>query len=536
MKAFKPVLGLILASFVSFTAGLVSAATPPDEFIFNSQSEPETLDPQRVTASNDQQLVFNLFEGLITRAQDYVTLKPAIASKWDISKDKKTYTFHIRPNLKWSNGDPMTMEQIRDSFIRAISPTTTNQYIQWYADNVDGVKDFIKNFNTPDKKKFEEKVGIKLSGKDKIEFHLNKPSISFLQYFSQPAFFVVHPSMIDPNSTAWHTPAKFVVNGPFKIVEWTVNKRVVLERNPYYRDVSDVRIKRVVGLLVNDEHTTLNLYRAGQIDWTAENTISSTLVPSLQARTDFHLIPSFGTYLYVFNIKHKPFDDVRVRRALSIAIQRGEITDKVIRAGQVPTNRLVPPGVKGYKPQIDPPAPFEKQVEKAKQLLAEAGFPDGKKFPEVTLMYNTTEGHRRIAEAVQQMWKKYLGINVKLQNMEWKVLLKEQEAKNFDIVRLSWIGDVPDPANMLDSFLSDSGTNYSNWGSAEYDKLVRDSASVTDAKKRFKMLEKAEKILLDEAPIAPIYHYVFYSLMSPRIEGFQPNMFGMYQFKYFSKK
>jgi len=310
----------------------------------------------------------------------------------------------------------------------------------------------------------------------------------------------------------------------------------VMVKNPYYYDADKVSIAKIVAYPIEEESTTFSMYRANQLDWTGENTVPSSMVPVLRKRPDYQFTNTFGTYLYQFNVKKKPLDDVRVRKALSLLIERKHLTDKVLRDGKIPSHLLVPPGVKGYKTIVAPLPSMKARVDQAKKLLAEAGYPDGKGFPEVTILYNTSEGHKKIAQAVQQMWKKQLGVNVKIRNQEWKIFLKEQRAKNYEIARMGWIGDYPDPKTFLEIFHSKSQNNHTNWSSEEFDGLLDQAMKEQDKGKRFEILAKAEKILLDEAPILPMYHYVYYSLMNPKIEGFQPNLFGIYSFRYLKKK
>ncbi|MBN8554934.1 MAG: peptide ABC transporter substrate-binding protein [Deltaproteobacteria bacterium] len=532
-KSLISFLGILLL----IPVGVVSAQTPANEFVYNNSAEPESLDPHRLTTHNDGLLVLQMFEGLLTRDRDYTTLKGAAAEKWDISKDGKTYTFTIRPNLKWSNGDPLTLEHIRNSFIRALDPLVSNQYILWYTDTIVGARELADGFKNADKRKeLEEKFGVKIKGKNQIQIILKAPSAAFIQYVTQPPFSFVHPSMYDPQSKAWNDPSKFIVNGAYKMTEWKVNQAVKLEKNPQFREANSVAIPKITAMAMNDEGATLNLFRTNKIDWTGESTLSSTRVPSLRGDPAFRITPYFATATYLFNMTRAPFTDVRVRRALSLAIHRAELADKVMKGGQIPTTRFIPPGVKNYEYPVVPPKPFDRSIEEAKKLLAAAGFPEGKNFPKAVILYNTQEQNHRVAQAIQQMWKKYLNINLELQNMEWKVFIQEQRARHFDVSRQSWIADYPDPAQLLDIYMSDSGNNHTGWANAKFDKLLRDSASEMNVKKRMAMLGQAEKILMEEVPVVPLYHSVYFSLMSPRMEGFQTNMFGMYQFRYLSKK
>ncbi|MDB5038961.1 MAG: hypothetical protein JWQ35_2489 [Bacteriovoracaceae bacterium] len=521
---------------IAFLLSSLLSVTPPDQFVFNNGVEAETLDPHRLTSVNDSLLALQMFEGLVGMDSTYMKVEPAIASHWEVSKDGLKYTFTIRKGLKWSNGDALTPEQVRNSFIRAMAPEVANPNLENYTHNIEGAAEYVKNYSTPQQKDFEAKLGITLKGKDQIEIKIKKPSALFLNYLADPRCAVVHPSMWKQDSKAWTHPEEFIVNGPYKLKEWVVNKQIVLEKNKNYREASKVKIETIVALPINDQTTTYNLYRTKQIDWTGENTLASTYVSSLRADSEFFLTGAFGTYAYALNVKIKPLDNLKVRKALSLAIHRAEITDKVLKSGVIPTSRLVPPGLDGFKPPIEPPQPFDRQIEQAKTLLAQAGYPDGKGFPTLTLNYNTNEQHHKVAQAIQQMWKKYLNIDVKLDNREWKVFLAEQAQKKYEISRQAWIGEIPDAGDYMEAYLADGPNNHTNWGNAQFDRILRDAHLIRDAKKRNEATAKAEKIILDDAPIIPIYHYVFYSLMSPRIQGFKPNMFGKYQFKYFTKK
>jgi len=510
---------------------------PLKEFVFNNGAEPETLDPHRITAANDGLLGINLFESLLSREADYVTLKPGLAESWKISKDGKVYTFVIRPHLKWSNGENMTIEQIRNSLIRALDPNVANQYVYWYTDYIKGAAALHKCFHSKNRAALEKKLGIQIIDGNKIQITLIKPASYFKYFLSQPPFAVIHPSMYSPDSPAWTQADKFISSGAFKLADWKVNERVVLERNPNLFDADKVFFDKVIAYPINEESTTLNMYNSGQLDWTgASNSISATLVPSLESRKDFYHIPILGTYMYEFNTLRKPFKDVRVRQALAMAVDRKNITDRVLRSGCIPTDRIIPPVVPHYKSVIPPESPLKERVKKANQLLDEAGYKDRSKFPSVTIMYNTTEGHHKVAQAIQQMWKDELGINVQLENMEWKVFLKEQQAKEFDISRKGWIGDYPDPTTFLEIFMSKSENNDSGWKNKAFDDLVNKGVVIQDDQKRYAVLAKAEKILYDEVPAFGIYHYTAYGLIKPNVVGFVPNVHTQYLFRYLSKK
>ncbi len=537
---------------ISLLFCLLLAKTPADTFVMANVSEPETLDPHRLTTHNDAFLAMQIFEGVLGRSSDYGTLKPAIAESWKVSKDGRTYTFMIRKGLRWSNGDPLTVEHIRSSWLRAMRPDIGNSFLNWYTDNIEGALDYVKSFAevkdsttegtqgpaSNDKKgaSAEAKVGIRIKNAQTIEIKLKAASTHFIEYLANPPFFVIHPSMLD-TSDVWQQPEKFVVNGPYVLRSWAINKDTRYEKNKFHWQAASVKIPKFIATVVTEETTVYNLYKSGAIDWTNDNTISTGLIASLRSQPDFYLSPSFATYMFLFNVTKKPFDDKRVRRALALAIHRAEITDKILRGGQVPTQRLVLSGIKGYRPTIIPPWPYDRQLEEARRLLAEAGYPEGKGFPRVTLKYNTTEAHAKIAQAIQQMWKKNLGItSVQLENKEWNVFMKEQSLKQFEISRQTWIGDIADPVSMLELFLGAGSSNYTGWSHPRYDKILTDASQIRDQKKRYQQLAKAEELILGEYPFIPIYHPVWFGLVSSSIKGFEPNPFGFVQLKYLEKR
>ena len=507
-----------------------------DEFAFNNGAEPETLDPHRITAHDAAITSMQMFEGLLTREMDYLKIKLGLAESWSVSPDGKVYKFVLRNAVKWSNGEPITVEQVRASFVRALSPEVASQYMYWYTDYIVGAKELNEAWNKPNRKEVEAKYGVRITGPKTVEIELIKPVGYFKYMLSQPTFAIVHPSMFDPSSKAWTDPSKYIVNSAYNITEWSVNQRITLQKNPQFYDAANVKLNKIFIYPIRDESTVMNMYTTGKLDWTGDNHIASHMVPSLRGRDDFHQMPILGTYMYEFNLKRKPLDDSRVRRALSLVVDREHIVEKVLRGGQVSTDRIVPPVIPDFQSLIPAPASMDDRVVEAKKLLAEAGYSDVSKFPSITIRYNTNEGHNKVAQSIQQMWKTKLGIDVKLENMEWKVFLKEQQAGNFDVSRKGWIGDYPDPATFLEIFQSTSENNDSNWKNVEYDQLVAEAAGIQDEAKRFAKEAKAEKILYDETPAFGIYHYSYYSLMKPNVKGYIPNVHGHYLYRYFSKE
>jgi len=519
---------ILLASLLS--------ATPADEFHFNNGAEPEGLDPHRTQSHDAAQLNYQMFEQLVSRENDFITVRPGLAESWNVSKDGLTWTFKLRPNLKWSNGEPLTAEQVRGSFLRAMDPKVAAPYVNWHTDFVVGAADLVKEYNSSKRAAAEKAWGVTVTAPDTISIRLVKPVAFFLHLVGNPIYAVVHPSMYDPDAAGWKTPAKFIGNGAYNLTEWRVNQRIVMEKNPNYWDAGKVQIRKVVSYPINDQQTTYNMYNTNQLDWTGENTLNPVMVPSLKPRKDFKYTQSFGTYIYVFNTKKKPFDNPKIRKAFSLAINTPEITDRILKNGVVPAYRLVPPGIPDYKEPVSLPTDMTARLAEAKKLLAEAGYPDGKGLPKITLLYNTQESHHRIAQAIQRMWKEGLNVPVEIRNAEWKVVLAEQKAGNFDVVRFGWIGDYPDPSTFIDFLTTTSENNNGKYSNKEVDESLVKANLERDPAKRYKLLANAERLIIEEAAIAPIYHYVWYSLMSPRVANFEPNLFGHYYIRDFAKK
>lgn len=513
----------------------VSSKTSTDEFVYNGRAEPDSLDPQKTWSHDSAQIIHQLYEGLITREADFMTLKPGLASEWSVSADGLTYTFKMRPGVKWSNGDAITADQVRGSWLRAMEPKVAAPYLKWFTDFIVGADNFVQNYSSLERAQAEKDLGITAT-EGVVSVKLIRPISYFKYLIAQPPFFVVHPSMYDPSSPGWTDPAKFIGNGAYKLALWKVNDRIILNKNSNFYEADGVSISKVTILVITDENAAFNMYQSGKLDWTNNNAISTTMVPGLKGREDFHMDPTLGTYMPIFNVRKKPFNDVRVRRAFALTVDRETITDRVLRAGFKPTHRLIPPVIPGFQSLIPNAAAIDERAIEAKKLLAEAGYPDGKGFPEVVYRYNTDEAHHKIAQALQAGWQKYLGVKIKLDNLEWKVFLTEQKQGRFDIARLGWIGDYPDPNTFLEIYMTKNDNNRTGWGSPVYDKLVEDALKTLDEKKRFELYAQAEKLVFDEAPFVSIYHYSYFSLLNPAVKGFIPNPQGHHHVRYFSKK
>ncbi|MBI3071902.1 MAG: peptide ABC transporter substrate-binding protein, partial [Deltaproteobacteria bacterium] len=330
-------------------------------------------------------------------------------------------------------------------------------------------------------------------------------------------------------SSAWWRPKKIVTNGPYTLTDWAMNDRFVFEKNPHYWDSAAVKLEKVVSITSDDTHAMLNLYKGGLLDYPGTNTaIPPDFVLPISKKKDYVNAAYLGTYFYWINVHADPVKNIAVRRALNMSINKKAICENVMRGGQKPATALVPPGTgQGYQPPEGDPY----DVLRAKQILAEAGFPGGKGLPKITLLYNTEEGHRKIAEAIHQMWKVDLGIDVDIENQEWKVFNKNLENGFYQIGRMGWIGDYNDPFTFLSILLSTSDQNNAKWKNKMFDDLLDKAARERDLTKRYDLYREAEKVILRELPVLPIYTYRRQSLVRPYVRGWAPNILDIHLYK-----
>ena len=492
--------------------------------------EPQELDPHIVTGHIEHKLCLALLEGLLTLDPGHLRVMPGAARDWQVSEDGRTYRFHLREDARWSNGDPVTAADFVYSWRRALLPALGNNYayMLYYLSNAEA-------FHRGELADFSE-VGVKAVDDLTLEVELDNPTPFFPHLLTHMSYYPVHRGTIeafgaaDERGTRWTRPGNYVGNGPFKLKEWTLNRRIVVEKNEQYWDADKVQLNGIVFYPVQNATTEERMFRAGQLHITG--TIPTDKIARYRReRPDvLKLHPFFSTYYYLFNTTAPPLDQVPVRQALSLSIDRQQITDKITMAGELPAYSYTPPEVNGYTGE--PVLRYD--VERARALLAAAGYPGGAGFPPLELMYNTSEGHRRIAIAVQQMWKTNLNIQVTLVNQDWKVYLDKRDSRDYQVARAGWIGDYLDPNTFLDMYTSHSGNNDTGWANPRYDALVAQAAQSTEQERRFALFRQAEAILMEELPIMPIYTYVNKALVSPEVHGWYPNLLDIHPYKYIS--
>ncbi len=600
--ALLPLLGIVWS--------LTTSTLPPADFTFNNGTEIKTVDPALVTGVPEGRIISSLFEGLVRLSpQNRLPVTggpeewPGVADRWEVSDDRLTYTFYLRRNAKWSNGDLVTAEDYRYSLRRFLNPITAAEYAKqgWYLENG-------KKFNSggtylkpgdpievelnlepgehatklgkllrgtlvrkdpetmPDDPKERDKIQqrffVTLDGKeacfvagnpaqgDKIpqgakpcrvvtlDFHavgvqvvdpytlvtkLQGPTPFWPQLMGFYPLFPVHRGCLEEHgSPAWTRPENIVTNGPYRIQFRRPRDRIRLVKNEHYWNHDNVRLETIDALSVESTTTSFNMYELGSMDWIQEppNNLMADLMNGVPRRDDFNPAKQFGVYYYKLNVERGGLGDKRVRQALSMALDRKDIIRTAVRGPQTPAMHFVPPGIAGYTS----PLCASPDIPRARELMAEAGFPEGQGFPPLEILYNTHEAHKAVAELVRKQWRKALGISVTLRNEAWPSYQDRLRMTKYDVGRQAWIGDYIDPNTFLDLLVSDNENNQTNWANEEYDKLIAQAEAEPRPEVRLKILASAEAILMDEMPILPIYFYYSRNMLRPHVRGFYNNV------------
>ena len=638
---------LVFAAAVLIVGFTLSTSTGRRaDFRFTNSAEPKTLDPQLATGEPEQRILRSLFEGLARLDARSLEPVPGVAESWDISADGKTYTFHLRPNARWTDGHPLTAHDFTYAWRRLQEPSLGSEYayimhmvryaqaLNTHADQAAALQGPIQAAVAELSRKFPGPIPaaelLAFSAKQNLDATLKGTPNELLRGFllrpagdmphaefsALPAQFALEGKRraalyeeakrhfgIDGGAYAkddhtlvveliaptpyfleltsfyplspiprwavekrdgrnWFLPKRIVSNGPFQLTDWRVGDRIRLERSETYWGRSEVKLRDMDVLPIENATTALNLYLTGEVDWLPQQSVPQDLAPDLLERPDFFSGPAFIAYYYRINCTRKPFDDVRVRKALNLAIDREQITRDVLRLGQLPAKYLVPPGIRGYKP---PETGIVFDVEQARRLLAEAGFPDGRGFPKFGILYNTLESHKKVAEVLADQLRRNLHVEVSAYNQEWQSYQQSTRAMDYDLSRAGWIGDYEDPYTFLDLWTTNGGNNQTGWGSVVYDRLlaaaadverfvkqpefvlehahdaptlthmiddVRSSGDTTQRLKhmgelRMALLAEAERILVhDEFPILPTYVYVTSNLVKPNVKGLYSELVG----------
>jgi oligopeptide transport system substrate-binding protein len=479
-------------------------ATRSKVLLINEGSEPRTLDPQAAAMGPlEQHIIMGIIEGLVgCHPTDQSKEVPGMADRWEHNDDYSVWTFHIGEDRKWSNGDPVIAQDFAFSYKRILTPI-------FGAQNVDrlfvmkGAEDYFKEKITD----FDQ-VGVKALDDHTLRIELVGPTPYLLSLLQHYTWFPVNPrtilkfGRISDRDTKWTLPENYVGNGPFKLKDWKPHDVIRMVRNPLYWDAATVKLNGINFYLIENQSTENRAFQAGQLHKTYGLQLNKVPYYRLKHPEYLRIDPWQGIYFYRLNVERKPLDNPKVRLALNLAVDREAIVKNITRQNEQPATGFTPPGMGDYQAlkviTYDP--------NKARQLLAEAGYPGGKGFPRLNILINTSEVHQTTAEAIQQMWKEELDINVGIENQEWKVSLDTQNNMNYDIARNGRIGDFMDPVTFLDIWTSGNGNN-THWSDPKYDALIHQAARTADTKMRLNLLYRAEELFLSKPPVIFIYWY-----------------------------
>lgn len=489
--------------------------------------EPKDLDPHVVTGVPEFHILMNVLEGLVSKDPKTLAPIPGAAESWKVSKDGKTYTFQLRKNAKWSNGDPVTAQDFIYSWTRLLKAETASEYAYQAF--------YIKNGKAFNEGKIKDpkQLGIKAVDNNTFEVQLENPTPFFLSLLFHHSLYPVHKATVEKFGARWTRPENFVGNGAFILSKWEINRVISLKPNPFYWDRNIIKLTEANFFPIDKHETEEKMFRAKSLH--SVDDLPLEKLPTWQKDTTgvFKTHPYLGTYYYWFNCTKAPLDNKKVRKALALAIDRDRIVRLVTRGGQVPATMFTPPGTGGFQPLSRLPIDSS-QVVQARKLLVEAGYPGGKGLPNIEILYNTSDNHKKIAETIQEMWKENLGVEATLFNQEWKVYLDNQQTKNYMVSRSGWIADYNDPNTFLDLFVTQGGNNHGGYSNKAYDTLIEEAKKEKDNKKRWAIFQKAEDILLEELPVLPIYIYSRNYLLSNDVQGWYPNIEDIHPLKYIS--
>lgn len=482
----------------------------------NNVTEPQSLDPHQITGVPEINIVRDLLEGLVETDEKGAVI-PAAAESWN-SSDNKVWVFKLRPDAKWSNGDPVTAEDFVYSWQRLVDPKTASQYASYLqAAKVANIDDILAGKKSPDT------LGVKALDPHTLEVTLTAAVPYFPQMLYHAATKPVHRATVEKHGIKWTQPENFVGNGPYLMKKWVVNERIELEKNPQYRDAANVKINQVVFLPIGSQTDDVARYEAGEVDIT--DALPPEMYGKLQEKypNELKRSPYLCTYYFEINNQKAPFNDVRVRKALSLALDRDTIAAKVLGRGEEPAYNLTRVGTAGFTPyqpewvKLD----YAGRVAEAKKLLAEAGYGESKPLT-FNFLYNTSEQHKKIAVAAASMWQEALGhVKVNLENQEWKTYLDSRRSGNYQIARASWCGDYNEPSTFLNTLQSANSSNRAFYKNADYDALLAQTLNAdVDAQARSNLYTQAEALIDKDTAVIPVYGYVNSRLVKARIGGY----------------
>ena len=511
------------------------------QLVFNLGEDPETMDPTLNNSSGAGTMILNAFEGLMVLDENDQPVE-GTAESMEVSEDGLVYTFKIREDAKWSDGEAVTADNFKYSWLRALNKETAAEY----AYQLFYIKNAEKFYNG---EATAEEVGINVIDEKTLEVTLETPTAYFPQLLAFTTYVPLREDIVSANPEGWATnPETYVSNGPFKLVQWDMKDQLVFEKNENYWDKDSVKLESLTFKLVTDDTTAYSELKAGNFDM-VNSVPTNEIEPGIEEGL-VHVNPKLGNYYFAINVGKQDTlsEDVKevlnnklVRQALNLAIDRQEIIDNVGKAEQIPAYSFVPQGITdengndfASKEYYDP-SDMEGNIAKAKELLKEAGYENGNGIPTIELMYNSEGAHKDICQIIQQNWEE-IGVNVELTNQEWAVFLNTRQQGDYQIARHGWIGDYIDPMTFLDLWVTGGGNNDCGFSNARYDELIAAAKVETDSAKRLEMLREAEDISMDEMPILPIYYYTTVTAANENVKGVRISTLGKISFKYAYKE
>lgn len=529
--AFRCALPVILCLIVAGCArreSIVERANREGVLHMSVGSEPTDLDPHTVTGLGDAKVIASLFEPLVTFEPVTLAPKPALAERWEISADGLTYTFHLRTGAKWSNGDPIIAQDCIDSWRRVLTPSLAADYAYLFY-ILRGAEAFHKGRTTD-----FATVGLAATDPQTLVVTLAHPAPYFLQILLNSPWRPINVRAIAASGdayrrgTPWTRPGNLVSSGPFVLKEWKPHQHILVEKSPTYWDQAAVRLNAIRFYPTDSMESEERAFRAGQLHATWSLPLSKVLPLQAEKSPALRIDPILETYFFRLNVRRAPLDDVRIRRALSLAIDRDLIARKILPGGRQPATTFVSPLLMGYTP----PPRRGYDLAAARQLLAEAGHAGGAGLPPIEILYNNSEILRPVAEAIQQQWRRDLGLDIRLVNQEYKVVFASRRTGDYQILLGSWTADYLDATTFLDMWRSDSGNNHTGWADRNYDALSDRANTIADPAARAAVLAEAEALVLEAAPIIPIYFNTHVYLLHPAVKGWQPTPMDHSDYRY----
>ena len=523
----------VLAALAALLPACAKRETPVEEgirtktLLIGNQNEPASLDPHVVDALTDQIILTSLLEGLAVLDEKTSQALPGIAERWDVSPDGLGYTFHLRADARWSNGDPVTARDFAFSFQRILTPSfgATYSYMLWPLKNAE-------RFNKGELKDFSA-VGVEVVDDRTLRLRLEHPTPYLPALTTHGTWMPVHRATVekfgrtDYRANPWTRPGNFVGNGAFTLAEWSPNARIVVAKNPRYWDSARTQLERVIFFPTEKADTEDHNFRAGQVHLTFDVPKSKLATYRAQSPSPLRLDPLLNLTYLNFNVTKPPFTDPRVRRALAFAVDRDAIAQRVLSGAFLPAPTIVPPDCGGYTSR----AKIGTDYAEARRLLAEAGFPGGKNFPSIPVQVLNDENQPRIMEAIQAMWLKELGVKITIEPFEQKTLFQNQQTLAHTLALLGWTADYADPSTFLEIFRTGNGQNWTGWGDKNYDTLLDQATATADPTKRFALFQQAEALLLDLSPVAPLAYRARTYLIHPAVKNWEPAPLGIHRFQ-----